>query len=164
MPEPLGACRFLHRRNKPGFIRQQTSMSNHNPIIDAKPLIRSINIPTSIPSHQPHHLLQALVAPNPTNNKNLLATNVRHSPLRYLNKHSEYRLLQGETKILAGDWLTLRRELDKVLAFFGHLLDVVARRWVVGDVEGSGEAVETVSDGYVEGFTEYSVSVVEFGC
>lgn len=52
-----------------------------------------------------------------------------------------------------------------MLAAFGELLDVIAWRGVVGDVQGAREAVEAVADGDVERFAEDAVAggVLEYG-
>ena len=53
-------------------------------------------------------------------------------------------------------------EVEKHAAtLFGELLDVVPRGGVVGNIQRTGEAVETVADGDVEGFAEDAVAL---GC
>jgi hypothetical protein len=46
-----------------------------------------------------------------------------------------------------------------MFAFLCQLFDIMAWSGVIGDVEGSGEAVETISDCNVEGFAKYAVPV-----
>ena len=57
----------------------------------------------------------------------------------------------GETAVHALDGVG---QFEEVRALLSQLLDVVARRRVVGDAQRAGEAVETVAHGDVEGLAE----------
>src|SRR5699024_169464 len=68
-PKPLCTRRILQLGCKPRLVRQQSRMRNHDPVINAEPLISRIDAPTSISRHNSHHLLQTLVAAHPTYNE-----------------------------------------------------------------------------------------------
>ena len=52
------------------------------------------------------------------------------------------------------------RHLKELPAALGHLLDVVAGRRIVAELEGAREAVEAVAHGHVDGLAEDAVAAV----
>lgn len=74
-------------------------MGNHNAIINAKTLISRKHTPSPIPSHQPHHLLQPLIAAHPSHDQHLATPHMRHRPLRNFHQHRIDRLLETKAQI-----------------------------------------------------------------
>lgn len=166
-------------------------MRNHDAIVDTESLIHGKDTAASLLSHARNHLLQSLVAAHATDDEDLAAAHVRHGPLRNLNQHGKDCFLQGKAEILDGEARALGsalqqlcgqglgagedagegavhalddvRELEQQLALLGQLLDVVARRGVVADVEHAGEAVEAVADGDVERLAKDAVALLGVG-
>jgi len=56
-PKSLRACALFKRRPKARLVRQQTSMGNHDTIVDAEALIGRVDTAAPVPGHQAHHLL-----------------------------------------------------------------------------------------------------------
>lgn len=166
-------------------------MRNHDAIINAEPLIHGKYTATSLLGHARNHFLKPLIAAHATNDKDLATAHMRHGPLRNLNQHGKDCLLQREAEILDSEARTLGSalqqlrgqglcagedagegavhaldnvgELEQLLALLGQLLDVVARRGVVADVEHAGEAVEAVADGDVERLAKDAVPLLGVG-
>ena len=95
----LCASAVVQLRFKSSPVCKQSSMSNHDPVIDAKPFVSRIDTPSSFHRHQPHHLLQPLITAHPSNNQNLTRPDMRHRPLRNLHQHRKHRLLQRKAQI-----------------------------------------------------------------
>lgn len=84
-------------------------MRYHDAVVDAEPLVGCKYAAASIPRHDSHHLLQALIRANSPDNKHLLAPYMCHGPLRNLHQHCINRLLQREAQILSSHKLPALR-------------------------------------------------------
>lgn len=75
-------------------------MRNHDPIVDTEALISRKHAAASLGSHQRHHLLEPLIAPDAADNQHLRAADVGHRALGDLNEHGKDGLLKGEAEVL----------------------------------------------------------------
>jgi len=88
-------------RRLPSFEPQQSRMRNHNPIINTKPLIRSIHLSPSIPGHNRHHLLQSLITTYSPDNQDLLTSHVGHGAFGDFHQHCKDCFLEAETEVFS---------------------------------------------------------------
>ena len=104
--KPLGDAGALDRDDaNTNFEGQQARVSNHNTIIYAKPLVCAKDAAASVPRHDAHHLLQALVAPDPAHHEHLGGADMRHGALGSLDKHAKEGFLEREAEVGGGDWV-----------------------------------------------------------
>ena len=149
-----------------------------------EPLVDGADDGAALAAHDRHHLLQAQVATDATDDQDAVVGAMGHGALGDLDQHGKYGLLQRIAQVglgaLAGGQQGRRLRLDKreqtgerhVHALddvgqvdeFGamtrHLLDVVAGRRVIGQVEVACEPVQAVADGDVDRLAEDPVAPV----
>jgi hypothetical protein len=80
-------------------------MSNHNPIIDTKPFVRSIYLSTAVSRRDGHHVLETLVAANTADSEDLLRSDAGHGAFGDSNEHCKDGFLDGEAEVLLCDEL-----------------------------------------------------------
>ena len=98
---PLCNRTLRDTRRLPGLEPQQPCMRNHNPIINTKPLIRSIHLSPSIPGHNRHHLLQSLITTYSPDNQDLLTSHVGHGAFGDFHQHCKDCFLEAETEVFS---------------------------------------------------------------
>lgn len=94
--KPLGARAVVEARAKTSPIRQQAGVRDHDAVIDAESLVRSVDLSTALSRHKTHHLLQTFVAADAADDEHLARADVGHGALGDLNEHGVHGLLETE--------------------------------------------------------------------
>jgi len=94
--EPLCASTFNQRSLIAHTVAEESRLCDHDPIVDAEPLVCRENLTTALSCHDAHHILKPLVTSNTPDDEYLFTPDMRHRPLRDFDKHCKHRLLQRE--------------------------------------------------------------------
>ena len=160
------------------------SLGYHGAVVNAKAFVGGEQMSAALLAHLLHHLLQTEVAADAAHYEHLARVAVGHGALRYFDQHGEHGLLQREAQVLGGVLFFFEQlgalgldeaeqaaerdvhaldavgQLKVLFAFFGQLLNVVARRWIIAQLQTSRKSVQTIAHRNVNRFTEYSVAFV----
>lgn len=177
----LRTSTVLQRSTESCLKCQQTSMSDHDAIVDTEAFVSRIHASTPFLGHLSHHLLQALVTAYAADDEYLITAHVRHGALGDLHEHGENGLLQTETQVLGREPIFLLdllapRDLGLLLLHLGgeqvgggedaaeaavHALDGVRQVEEPPAVGPPGEQLDVVAGGRVVADGEGAGEAVE---
>lgn len=92
-------------------VAQETSVCDHDAVVDAKPFVGGKYAATPLAGHDAHHVLETLVAADASDDKHLFGSDVRHGTFGDFDEHRKDVLLEREAEIGGGYGVDGRVEL-----------------------------------------------------